>query len=107
MKTITLEQAANLLDRAIFLDVEGVPDTVTYGSWGYSKPEIELEEKENENFLTVKWTDDQGDGFNIDFYSDDNPTVQVDNETMFLVSEEGNTEQIYLSFNYANLEERI
>lgn len=99
MKTISLQTACDLLDKAIFLSLSSAGCDVTYNSWG-------LPDKDEEEFLTVQW-EDEGQGFKVAFHAKDNQTVVIDGNVMVLIAEDGGKEGVSLVFEFADLEKML
>ena len=97
MKTITLKEACELLDKAIFLSLASARQDVQYHSWGFN-------DDPDECFLDVCWQDDEAQLYKTQFLEGDNQTVEIVGEKMLLIDEEGNKEIIGLVFSFADLE---
>lgn len=100
MKTIPLKTACDLLDKAFFLSLESAGEDVKYNSWG-------LPDDPDDSFLFVYWQDEELQDYAVEFLAKDNQNVEIDEEKMILVAEDGEKEVIGLVFKFANLENLV
>ena len=100
MKTITLKQACSLLDLASYIYPNSVGEDMEHHSYGYS-------EDEYDEFLGLSYHGgrDVNDDNDIKFIAGDNLSVEIDKDRMYLISEDGNKEEIQLFIYPENLEE--
>lgn len=70
---------------------------MTFTFWG-------IPDDEEGEFLIVHWYD-EGEKFEVSFHAKDNFEVEINKESMFLIAENGEKEEIGLVFELANLEE--
>ena len=100
MKTIPLQEACELLDKAIFLSLYSAGQDVKYNSWG-------MPDDEDDSFLFVSWRDEEHQEYAVQFLAKENQNVEIDEEKMILVAEDGKKETIGLVFEFVNIEKLI
>ena len=86
MKTITLEEAHQILDECSGVIIDN--DVLVYPLLA------ELEHSDENEFLYLGWDDDQGLSYSIKFAEGENLSVKVSGSSMFLVDTEGDECQL-------------
>ena len=101
MKTITLKQACSLLDDAEAISLDNVLCCLEHHSYGFiGEPD--------DDFLTLEWDDGNEYGtYSVRFVREDNKEVRIDKDVMYLISDEGDTEKLYLYIEPENLEKHL
>jgi hypothetical protein len=87
MKSITLDEAISILQNSSAVIIDNV---VTYPNLSFDYEN----DKPEERFLDLSWIDEDYNNFQINFYSQDNETVQIVDGSMFLIDEEGDECQL-------------
>lgn len=89
MKTIPLQEAYNILKEASAIMVDD-GNVLTYPIL----PDSDLEFSDENEFLYVTWTDEEGQEYDLKFTEGDNQEVTVVSSSLFLYDTEGDAIQI-------------
>ena len=102
MKTITLKQACDLLDRASYIYSPTIGEETTHHSYGYS-------EDQYHEFLGLSFGSDKdvNDDNDIRFLVCDNPDIAITGTMMYLVSEGEEKIHLQLFLKPENLEKLL